>query len=391
MGSPDWTKKEWMKEVLGVIIDSGEAIAGSVADAAGLKRTDVGGDKERSWVRPSTSISNSPVHVGSIYFRTKDSSLGSEEEGLLEQLAKAYSAYSRRDIQKAHGQRGLKGNVTGYADPRPSAEPDNEKLSSRRAEIVARRLTGHLARESNLINGDFDIAVTAGGALRADHDDAKSLASLRRADIFLTGGVMAPPAPSPTETNASEQESKSKPEPPPLDEVETDLDRYNIDGSNHEDIRAMAVRAVMGVAEPDVGLENEVSVIWTSIDLYIRTHVVRNRHGRVVFSSELDPIKPGWWDGLYTATKMRPGQTAGDSVLEDKAKRLKTWYLATLRFRKTYLAGHGKVFEEVQAEIRKDYPDLEKMQTYREVSQVYMYMIRATGDLAKEVIKLAES
>jgi hypothetical protein len=201
MGSPDWTKKEWMKEVLGVIIDSGEAIAGSVADAAGLKRTDVGGDKERSWVRPSTSISNSPVHVGSIYFRTKDSSLGSEEEGLLEQLAKAYSAYARRDIQKAHGQRGLKGNVTGYATHAPLPS-----LTTRSSQAGARRLS-------------------LGGS-------------------------------------------------------------------------------------------------------------------------------PATW--------------------REKAS-------------------HGKVFEEVQAEIRKDYPDLEKMQTYREVSQVYMYMIRATGDLAKEVIKLAES
>ena len=387
MGSPN----EWMKEVLGVIIDTGEAVADSVAGAAGTKQTDVTGDKDRSWVRPSSSISNSPVHVGSIFFTTKDSSLGTAEEGLLEQLAKAYSAYARRDIQNPRGLRGLTGSVVGYADPRPSAEPDNEKLSSRRAEIVARRLTGYLARESHLINGDFDIAVTEGGVLRADHDDAKSLASLRRADIFLTGGVMAPPAPSPTETKAPEtKEPKSKPEPPPLDDVETDLDRYNLDGANHEDIRLMAVTAVMGVAEGDVGLESELSAVWTAIGLYVDFHH-RSRRREFQTDKNLEPIKPGWWDGLYTPTKMRPGQTAGDAVLEEKAKRLKAWYLATLRFHKTYIVGPGKVIEEADAEIRKDDPDPDKMRTYREVSEVYLYMLQETEGLAKEVMKLADA
>jgi outer membrane protein OmpA-like peptidoglycan-associated protein len=405
MGSPnEWTKSEWMKEALGVIMDTGEAVAGSIAGAAGQKRADVAGDKESSWMRPSTSISDSPVHVGSIFFRTKDSSLGSEEEGLLEQLAKAYSAYARRNIQNPRGQKGLKGSVVGYADPRPSAEPDNEKLSSRRAEIVARRLTGHLARESNLINGDFDITVTAGGALRADHDDAKSLASLRRVDIFLTGGVMAQPAPVPAETKGPEtKEPESKPKAPPLDELEkdNDWDRYNLDGANHGDIRAMAVRVVSAVviggaagggshgnsAGSSGGLEGEVQAIWKAIGLYVDLH---HRSRRREFPDNIDPIKPGWWDGLYTPTKIRPGQTAGDSVLEDKAKRLKTWYLTTIRFRKTYIAGPGKVLEEANAEIRKDDPDPDKMRTYREVSQVYMYMVRATGDLAQEVMKLLD-
>jgi outer membrane protein OmpA-like peptidoglycan-associated protein len=181
---------------------AGDFAAGSRvgAEGAGRPRTETPGYKEESWVRPSTTVSGTPVQVGGIFFKTKDSTLGSREEGLLRDLAKAYSAYARRNINVAGGQRGLKGRVVGYADPRRSVEPDNKKLSAARATIVARRLTQFLAAESGLIEGDFDISVTAAGVLPAPKDDgpeleANSLATLRRADIFLEGGVLAKTAP----------------------------------------------------------------------------------------------------------------------------------------------------------------------------------------------------
>ncbi len=157
-------------------------------------RTETPGYKEPSWARPSTSVSDKPVQVASLFFKTKEAALDGRDEALLAQLAKAYAPYAKRP----GATQGLKGEVVGYADPRPSSGPDNPKLSAERAKAVAERLTQLLAAESGLPASSFAIAVTAAGALPAPKIDgpeleANSLATLRRADVFLEGGILPEP------------------------------------------------------------------------------------------------------------------------------------------------------------------------------------------------------
>lgn len=166
-------------------------------------RTETPGYKEASWVRPNASVSTNPVQVGSIFFKTKEAALDGRDEGLLRELAKAYAPYAKRP----GATQGLKGSVVGYADPRPSSGPDNPKLSAERAKAVAERLTQLLAAESGLPESSFAIAVTAAGALPAPKIDgpeleANSLATLRRADVFLEGGLLPKPkvVPPPAQT-----------------------------------------------------------------------------------------------------------------------------------------------------------------------------------------------
>jgi hypothetical protein len=130
-----------------------------------------------------------------------------------------------------------------------------------------------------------------------------------------------------------------------------------------------------------------VSSYWTAIGLEVDLH---HRARRREFPGDIRPVKPSWWDALYTPTKIRPGQTAGDSVLEDKAKRLKTWYLTTMRYGDTYMLGSGKVLEQALAEIKKEEPDATKMRAYARQTQEYLFMVQATVDLAQALMKLAE-
>ncbi len=174
-------------------LDGGGTLAGPDDKKAPGAPAETPGYKEASWVRASSSVSSTAVHVGSIFFATKDSTLGGSEEGLLQQLAKSYSPYARRNLHIPGGQLGLKGKVIGYADPRPSVEPDNNKLSAARGTIVARRLTQLLSGESGLVASNFEISSTAAGAPTGTKVDAREFARLRRADIFLEGGAMAPP------------------------------------------------------------------------------------------------------------------------------------------------------------------------------------------------------
>src|SRR5262245_12974001 len=334
------------------------------------KRTETPGYKEPSWVRPSTTISATPLHVGSMFFMTKDSTLGSQEEAKLRELAKAYSVYASR-------QRGLKGEVVGYADPRRSVEPDNKKLSAGRATIVARLLTRFLAAESGLIEGNFDVAVTVGGVLpKVDEDgpelEANSLAPLRRADIFLAGGVIAQAPPvRPDKKVPEKKEPEKQPEPPPLKEIKHDFDDYHIFRGDvatiKENIFAMTVRmysalgvggAAGGPRGGNVSAEGVVGAQWTAISLYADFH---HRDLRLKFPETIEPRKPSWWGGHYTPTQPDPGLPAGLIVLQDKASRLKIWYLTTIRYADTYILGRGKVLFLADTEIRKDHPDVGKL------------------------------
>jgi outer membrane protein OmpA-like peptidoglycan-associated protein len=156
-------------------------------------------DQEQSWANPSHAPAGSPALVGTIYFRTKEWSTDAQDEAVLRQLAKAYARWAMRNRVNSGGERGLRGRVVGYADPRPSVEPDNTTLSAERADIVARRLTRHLIAETHgLTEADFDIEKENGGVAPADPDltdgpeSLTPLGRLRRAEIYLDGQAAEP-------------------------------------------------------------------------------------------------------------------------------------------------------------------------------------------------------
>ena len=352
-------------------------------------------------------MSAEPVHVGSLFFKTKESLLGGEEEALLKELAVAYAGYARRNLATPGGERGLKGRVVGYADPRRSVEPDNRKLSAARAVIVARRLTRLLAVESGLIEGNFDIKAEAGGvAAVADEPgpelEANSLAPYRRVDVFLEGGFIAPaPAPLPPPTAAD-----PKPEPPPMKELEHDWDKFDpyIDRVDKEDIRAMAIRmySALGVGATarggsggssggkgggSVNAGGVVGHYWNAIGLRIDLY---HRERRAELPSGITLEKPSWWDGLAPPRPSGRGALAKRNVLQEKARLLKIWYLTTIKYGETYMLNKGGVLTKALAEARSDHPNAAKLWEYAKLSGQYAYMVDATVELSKEVMQLAK-
>ena len=379
----------------------------STPASAKRPRTESAGHRERSWVKPSTSIVTTPVHVGSFFFKTKDSSLGPEEEVLLKELAVAYAGYARRNIAQPGGERGLKGEVVGYADPRRSSEPDNRKLSTERASYVVRRLVRMLAVESGLIEGNFDIAAKTGGvAPLADEDgpelEANSLAPYRRADIYLEGGFIAPPAsplPPPTEP-------EPKPEPPAMKRPEHDWDRFDvhINRVDKEELRVMAIRMMTGLGKfrsarggshgssggqggGGVGGSDGVDDYWWAISTRIELF---HRDRRSKFPLELKPVKPSWWDGLSPPRPTGRGQLARRNPLQEKAELLKIWYLETIAYGDTYVKGSSGALSKALKEVHKDDPNPAVVWAAAGYAEQYIYMVSATMDLADEVIKLAK-
>jgi outer membrane protein OmpA-like peptidoglycan-associated protein len=353
------------------------------------------GYKAISWATPSASVSASPVHVASIYFATRDSSVGSKEEALLRGLAKAYAPYARRGLF-TRGEVGVQGSVVGHADPRRSHEPDNVALAQSRATIVARRLLRNLAGESGVIEGQFDISVEAAPVPTAVEDDAAietdAYAPMRRADVFLVGGVMEEAPPPPGEPDPDEI-------PPPMEDLEHDWHRQfdaALERTDREEIRVMAIRmysalgigvSASGPRGGNVSAGGAVGAVWTAISLHIDLH---HRARRSHLPSELKPTKPTWWDGLDAGSGASQGRNPKRNALNFKARRLMTWYLTTIRYGATYVDGPGGASKRAFDEIRKDKPDEAKMWVYARTVEQYLYMIQATVDLAQDVMKLAK-
>ncbi|HEU0031662.1 MAG TPA: hypothetical protein VFQ53_13575 [Kofleriaceae bacterium] len=163
---------------------------GTNANATPKRLLETPGHRERSWVRPSTTPSNEPTHVGSVFFRTKDSNLDSDDRALLVELARAYAGDCTQSRISGDG---VSGEVVGYADPRTSHEPDNRQLSAARASHVASSLTSALRNEPPA-TGFYGVSSRGEGVAPGadEHDNAmgaegNTLAPYRRADIYLRG------------------------------------------------------------------------------------------------------------------------------------------------------------------------------------------------------------
>src|SRR5690349_8575375 len=102
--------------------------AGNAAVARVLARAPVEteGHQELSWARPSQTPAAVPVHVATIHFRTKESSLDAQDLEVVQGLSEAYAAHARRNVGKPDEPQGVAGRIVGYADPRRSAGPDNQ-------------------------------------------------------------------------------------------------------------------------------------------------------------------------------------------------------------------------------------------------------------------------
>jgi outer membrane protein OmpA-like peptidoglycan-associated protein len=345
------------------------------------------GHKEASWARPSSSAASSPVHVASIFFRTKDSTLDATDEALLASLAKAYAPYAKRNIGVPRGALGLAGRVVGYADPRRSVEPDNQKLSAARAEIVARRLVRHLAAESGIAEGHFDIPWQGAGAQQAEpgpNIEANKLAPFRRADVYLAGqGQMPEPAAPPAQGKP--------PAPPPMKEVEHDWGDFDapIAKGAKREILAMAARmltfAVAGVTGKGDSPTDRIGYLETAMALAIP------RQRRSEFPQSIDAVKPPWWDSRGAGIGASQGRNAAKNVLVAKAKMLQRDWVEVVRYEETYVDGPKGAIRLLLAEVKRDDPDPAKVREYVKTLSYARFMWEAIADEAREVAKLCKS
>ncbi len=232
------------------------------------------GHKEASWVRTSTQI-DGLVHVGSIFFCTKDASVDGRDRELLGELATAYARYATRD-NGAHGGDGLRGRVVGFADPRPSRGPDNAQLSQARAAHVWTALAGALDA-ADVATGyypfDREGAGAAPGAPTTDEAtlEGNALAPFRRADIFVRGKADAGGPASGARLAPREVE----PQPPDYSAAVHGLDRWA------ELVEQGHMPTINGIAS------------------LVITHVVGWSGANVKQTLKtigVTPEKPPWWD-----------------------------------------------------------------------------------------------
>jgi outer membrane protein OmpA-like peptidoglycan-associated protein len=157
--------------------------------------TETAGYEEMGWIRPSTALATEPVHVATIFFRTKEFTIDPRDDAILKALADAYAAYAGRNIHKPKEPQGLRGRIVGYADPRRSSGPDYQTLSENRASWTWRQLLRHLVKASGAIEGHFDIERVGAGVAPEARElatdgpavEGNVLAPFRKAEIFLAG------------------------------------------------------------------------------------------------------------------------------------------------------------------------------------------------------------
>ena len=198
---------------------AGNAALGRLLARAPAVETE--GHQEQSWARPSLAPASTPIHVATVHFRTKESSLDAQDLEVVKGLAEAYSTYARRNVAKPDEPQGVAGKIIGYADPRRSAGPDNKTLSEQRADHTARALQRAFVGAARMIDGHFHFdRVGAGVAPEAPAADApmaegNQLAPLRKAEILLAGQATEPSSPPPKVVDPPEDKWVK---PPDLDE-----------------------------------------------------------------------------------------------------------------------------------------------------------------------------
>lgn len=350
------------------------------------------GHEEAGWARPALRMSDDPVHVATIHFRTKESTLDSSDDAILASLAAAYAPYASRNRFKPKEPQGLRGRVVGYADPRPSAAPDNQKLSEQRAVWTAHHLLRHLVRESGVIPGQFDIerqgagvapeAAGGGGKVDAPAAEGNLLAPNRRAEVFLAGeAVESQPEPP----KAVDPPDDKRVKPPNLDNWNTkdwqhsDWWKFDphIERGDKSEIYAMAAR-MMGVLAVN-GSNMDEMLFWLPTAGGVTGHDI----------PRITPRKPPWWDNRGSElhpTVGRGGMTV-QQKLTYKAKLLKRDYIETMKWAEMHVIAPGSSLMLLIEEVKKGSPDQAKIKQYVESLDHLRFMLDATQNLAEEVLK----
>jgi hypothetical protein len=266
---------------------------------------------------------------------------------------------------------GLKGLVVGYADPRPSVEPNNQQLSEQRAFWVATRLVRHLSRETGLAEAYFDLAWRGAGVAKAAAEQSKTaaeanvLAALRYADISLAGQATEP-AVAPKEAEPSVK--------PPV------LHKWPISGVPEWE---NAVRS---------GDKREIK----AMALWMVGYLGTSPTGEVLFWTEtftgrkIGDAKPPWWDSRAAGIGTSLGRSAARNRLMAKAALLLRDYVETAKWEEKHVVAKGGSYGMLFDELRKEKPDEGKIKQYILNLQYLNFMMDQTQNLATEVVKLAQ-
>jgi outer membrane protein OmpA-like peptidoglycan-associated protein len=305
------------------------------------------GHKERGWIRRVGGGGGEPPHVGSLYFRTKEYRLESDELALLAELARMYGPYARRGLTTPGAQLGLDGRIIGYADPRSSSRPDNDELSHLRASIVARELIKAFVRETRLSEGHFAFERVAAGvapdapAVTDDVAEANLLAPFRRADIHISGRA-ADPVPDSLPTGIG----PSVPGTPDYRALVHGYDRW-----------AEAVK------RGDRGIINGIAA-------HIEAHFQFYGEPFLIAAAGVGvtPIRPPWWDSRKPDISITPYASMGRSARRnaDQARdaMLKAEAAMLIRDFKEYafyMEEHKDALANYRDEIVKAVPDQDKV------------------------------
>jgi hypothetical protein len=356
-------------------------------------------DQEQSWANPSRAVAGEPALVGTIYFKTKERSTDTQDEEVLGLLAKAYAPWAMRNAVNSGGERGLHGQVVGYADPRPSVEPDNSTLSGERADIVARRLTRHLIESTHgLIEGDFDIGRVAGGVAAADAElmggpeNLTPLGRLRRAEIYLAGQAMEP------------ESGEKLPEAPVIEPVKVDdgwerwvpaLERGDADTATGVAAHIYGYLTGMGGNIRDV-FENTGRIPLQVKIGHKKKTVAEITYGNHGGTLPFKPVKPPWWD---SRTSGHPSAGLGRRALDpgavkhqrliDKSLMLVSDMRRMNELMDVTVGDPSKAYLMFMTELRKDAPDVAKLKEYAVPVQQLMFVMDAVKAESVEVLQLA--
>jgi outer membrane protein OmpA-like peptidoglycan-associated protein len=352
------------------------------------------GHEEPGWVRPSTAPATDPVHVATIFFRTKEWTIDATDDALLKALADAYGPYAGRNIHKPQEPQGLRGRIVGYADPRRSSGPDNQKLSENRATWTWHHLLRHLVNASGVIPGHFDIERQGAGVapeargLVGDEPAAEGnvLAPFRKVEIFLAGQAVEAQGKPPKPTDPDDKRVK----PPNLDdwnkqewEKFSDWDKYDgsIESGNKREINFMARRIIGWAASGGSDID----------DILHWTHTSAAVTGNDAIP-KIDVKKPPWWDnrGADLAVATGRGGMTDRQKLVYKAKLAKRDMIETAKWSEMHFSSQGSSYVQLMEEAKKDNPDRAKIDNWVRDLAYLRFMIDATQNSAEALYDMTE-
>lgn len=334
--------------------------------------------KERSWIRPSVRLSQTPVHVGAIFFRTRETAIDEQDTALFSELATAYAPYAKRNVGRPHADLGIQGSIVGYADPRRAHEPNNRALSERRASTVATGLERKLVEATRL-----DIGLVHLGRVGAGIDEAapeaselaegNTLAPYRRADIFLNGaaGLSAPRtdevvAPAPAKDKFASSRLRAA---PPLT-LEHDRWLPQILAGDKKIIEGISARIAI-----DLGPNS----------------MTGGRSGLAQLGSWFTPEQPPWWNGRLAqfADRLNPPSQGRSAVKNAEAATRARLVHDTLLLLRDYKEIHYYeetfLHEASEALSNPDSVEPARLEECRRALRYMLFMYTETEKLAWKV------